>query len=411
MVPVSGAGWYPIRIAVGEGTGSARLHVLHGAPSSGAVLPISPHRLRSAIKGTGFQRFGFGRQQLAVVTGATLIDNTSFVDETYSGAPNEVGISTVDQWSQRLAGQVWLDVAGPYTFAIASDDGVRMLLDGVVLGDLLDDSTHDVDLGPVILDRGWHDIVVDHQDATANAYLEVFTGSPAAPIPLADIRPVITGRERLASGGSNVVSSIPGTGTAIVAAPVDSKHVELVIAYDIDHPDWGDLDITLIAPWGDDALIRDNQDQSGPARQVAHVVVPASLLPPDGTAPTGGTWSLQITDTNGGTGGTLHAWAITARFAGGQPSIALRCAYTSGVHDFGTSRAISAIQVPSFYTPTGTQAQIAVRTCDALPCTGDFIAPTGFPLAPARYAQIQINLVSDGIAVPWVDDIDVYVLE
>jgi hypothetical protein len=415
-------GYFPIRIAHSEGTGPSRLNFLHQPPAVVALSTLEHARLRArASELTGAVRNGFDDLLLGDPVGVTRFEDTLIGEDYGGGFPPEVGITDHDTWSQRLAGQVWIDVAGGYAMHVISDAGYRVTFDGVVVGDpaRFDDGQHDdtIDLGTAV-SRGWHDLAVDHQDDTGNTDLDIALIDPAqAPdkIAVTELRPLSTGRERIVSDAAPVgYDPLPGQMFVRLAAGRLTEVVELAVTYQIDHPAWQELELTLVTPWGEPVVIRTGVAQPGNAEQTVTQLVPAAMIPVNpgnDTRPATGRWQLDVDDIVGGDAGALIRWSITARYTGGPPAIAPTAQYTSGVHDFGSPRQVSGLTA-SASTPIGSAAAIALRTCTALPCTGEFVPATAmtFPLPAAQYVQIQVAFTSEGIESPFVDDVDVYVL-
>lgn len=412
-------GYYPIRAALDENSGTSQLLIFHQAPGQAGFGILSAGRLRvRANELAGVLRHGFDDMQLGSPSGTTRAE-VDFLDENYgSGYPDDVGITDHDTWSQRLTGQFWLDATVIPTIHVTSDDGYRVVLDGTVLdaAAAFDASGHDDMLeSPIVLDRGWHDLAIDHQDVSGNTDLAVAIGAPPVAVVAKDLRPVSTSRERIASG-----IAVPGAVTidGFKQATIDAGRltdaVEYSITYELDHTNWSELTVTLTAPWGATALIRDHVPQSGNGDQVVTQIVPATLVPENpgsGTRPVSGLWSLAVADTASPQSGSLIQFAITARYKGGPGAIEPESRWVSGVHDFGTARSISGVtRIAS--TPTGSAVTITLRTCDALPCTGNFVSTAAmtFPLPPTRYAQLAVDATSNGTASWFVDAIDVYVL-
>jgi subtilisin-like proprotein convertase family protein len=267
----------------------------------------------------------------------------------------------------------------------------------------------------VTLTRGWHDLAIDHRETggTARLDVQVAQGPVTGAIPAAILRPVTTGRERIAGAHSaQVIDPIPAASTVFVDTGRTSQAVELVVVYDLEHPAWNELRLTLTAPWGAQVVIRDGAGQAGDGRQVIGQTVTLTHLAehPTGGYPVAGLWRLAVEDFANSDQGTLYRWAMTVRSTGGPGAIPDTAVYTSGVHDFGAPRAITGLTATAS-TPPGTTAQLAVRACGVLPCTGEFVGSSALPLPAARYAQVQVRFATDGIATPFVDDIDVFVAE
>jgi subtilisin-like proprotein convertase family protein len=406
---VAADGWYPIRVAVSDFDQDAWWRIRHDPPGAPPDAPLGTWRLRHIVDGVeGVSRTAFDSEELGRQRGVTLLSAPLLVEDYGAAEPSDLGISNGDYYSQRFAGQVWVDAEMEYAATVDVDDGFRLALDGTWLADELTSGPAIVELAPVELARGWHDLVFDHQENAVIARAIVsFTGTPTGPIPASVLRPVVSARDRVAAVvGVPQNGNVPATVMIPVSAPPDAEVLDVTIVTNWPGAHWDDDVVDLQTPWGTQVRVRDRVNASG-----ALVVnrLAAADLPSPGARPAAGMWLVTVDDVAGGNDGTLQNVELTIRYRGGPGSIAPATTYTSGVHDFGTPRQVSGVAVRAS-TPDGSGATLGIRTCDVLPCTGAFLPAEGFPFAAARYAQVQVQLTSDGSTAPFVDDIDVYVL-
>jgi len=408
QVDVANSGWYPIRIAFGEFNTDAWLRIRHDPPGNAPDAPLAIDRLRYATTTTeGLVRTAFDSEELGRQRGVTRMASPLINEDYGNGAPIDLGLTSADYFSQRFAGQVWIDQAGTYGGQVISDDGFRLALDGTWVAGDLTGASQTAAIPDTAFERGWHDLVFDHQENGGSSHLELTLGGVPGDghIPATVLRPVLSARERLAAGASTAgQAAIPTSMQVVMPAPGDAELVELTIVVNAPGAHWGDDTIDLQTPWGTTYRVRNRVDATG-----AVVVdrIDAAVLQPAGSHPVAGTWTVAVDDVGGGNDGNLASVELTARYKGGSPAIAATTTYTSGVHDFGAPQAVSGVTVRAS-TPPGSSATLALRACDALPCSGPFQPAGVFPLAASRYVQVQVELTSDGIAIPFVDDIDVY---
>lgn len=418
-VTVASTGWWPVRYALSDGNDVARSRVLLGPPGAAPTIPLSPWRLRTRTDGrTGLIRHASVAKDLAITVDPSLLASDALEEDYVAGAPADLAGSTND-WSQRLAGQVWIETAGAYTFALHADDGYRLRVDDAVSAAWAS-GVHDATLD-VTLSRGWHDLRVEHQENGGDAAISLSISAaplPAdvGPLPLARLRPVITGRDRIATVATRLASTGNGDHPLALGMPDDAVPVDYAIGLDAETFAWSDLDIRIVPPWsaGASTLLYDNGLDSG--RKVRTYPLGPDALPPLGGAALDGTWILRVDDDfPNASPTTLNAWGVTTRFTGGPAAIAPTSSWWSSVREVadGAPVVVTAISLTSV-TPAGTTAAAQVRLCDDPACDGEgndaWFDPATTPpaaQAPGAYAQLRVDLASDGIAAPLVDALEI----
>ena len=421
IVPAEVDRYYPIRIASSHGSGPARFHVFHDPPGDAPPGPLAPIRLRApALPLAGLLRVAADRPAFADIRGSSLVTGPVLYEKYEGAGPLDLGVTGRD-FSQRLAGQLWIDAEGNYDVRVASDGGTRLFIDDALVEDAAFLEPPAVVLAPSNeitprkLERGWHEIVIDHQARSQPAQLAISlddgtTNDPMSPLLL---RPVITGRQRLVWGSATAVQALPARQEVTLEATNRAQLWDLALSYDLEHPRWDEVTVTLVTPWGAEYVVRDHEAHpDAAARAVATELVDAFDLPsPSPVRLTSGTWALRVEDDAGGGAGVLHGFTVTARYSGGPSAIAPIARYTSSERDLGTPRQVAAVRATGAM-PIGTLAHLFVRSCDALPCAGDWTQVTldMKPLPAARYVQVQAVLYSNGVVPGFIDDIEVWAL-
>jgi subtilisin-like proprotein convertase family protein len=408
-------GWYPVRLAHCEQGGATQLRVEMSGPAIPSRAPVPRHRLRFSVSGTtGLVVGGFDDARM-LGDHATSIDRVGPAARAWNtGLPADLGIINGDDFAVRWAGQLRIDVAGDFTFRYTTDDGQRLWVNGALLLDAWDDNTHDATTAAVFLDRGWHDLVIDHTEATggAQAFLGVSSGPElvGAMLPADRLRPVEARAERYDTGVDHADRSIPDLGQleapVRVDAPAGAKTRGVDVGWVFDHPYRGDLEIWLVAPDGSATLLRDHV--GGGASGVVTERMYVTALDETNAA---GTWHLRVRDTVSLDAGTLRDFSVTVHHQGGTPPITPAASYTSPVKDLG--------DMVTEYTSFGWQARMNAGTAvklyvrsgesqDALlanPWSSPLLDPSAGapPVIPRRYFQYRIDLESDGDGSAMVD--------
>ena len=113
--------------------------------------------------------------------------------------------ATSDVFSARWTGKIHVDLAGQYAFALRSDDGSRVLLDGkVVLDDWSDHDARDIAKATVNLQPGHvYDLAVEYYNIGGEASVTFGWGKPPEPITDADLATVASADVVLACVGTD----------------------------------------------------------------------------------------------------------------------------------------------------------------------------------------------------------------
>ncbi len=355
---------------------------------------------------------------------ATTIDATAPAAIDWGeGAPPDLGLAGVDDFSTRWSGQWRVDATGVYALRYDTDDGQRLWIDGVPLLDAWDQGPRTSVTAPVVLAAGWHELVVDasEHDATARAILTIDSGPDlvGASLPVDRLRPVEGRGERHEHGANHADLALPDAPSASVDGIADATigfnlpadvvvhGVEIGVTYD--HEWQGDLRITLYAPSGKAVVLRDYTGDTGGTFREHYVRTEL-----DGE-PVGGTWTVRFTDDDPGAAGTLRDVELTVHTRGaGAPPIAPAARYTSPVHDLGGAAAITAVRWQPV-VPAGASVAIALRTgataeaCAAAAWSAPLANPAGTaPTVPVgQFVQYRVDLGSDGDATPALEAIDI----
>jgi len=407
-------GWYRIRIAWANSAGNSRLELLHRPPGGPRLDPVDRDRLRAPADDlNGLVARGFEDAHWLDGRGVGLSRDRE-LDIALNGAlPAELGLRDDRTFSVRWSGQVRINVAGEYRFAIDSDDGHRIRIDGTPLSDDLNGGPQ-VSL-PITLDTGWHDLVVELSNVAgaASIRLGVESGPELAgqAIPRERLRPATGRRERVTAGSDPRAHDLPAGGEAAaamaLAAPIGARVTGIDVGVTVDHPRWQDLELVVQAPDGSTAQ-----------------VIAASGIPRSGVfterrasarlngSPASGTWTVIVRDGGSGAAGTLRSAAITVHYHGGEPATALSGAYESRIYDLGAVFALDRVSW-SARALVGTEARVFMRTCaEAKQCATEPWSPPLVPdQAPAvpvrRHMQLRLEVRTAGDLVPALDWVQV----
>lgn len=89
-------------------------------------------------------------------------------------------------FSAQFMGSLRVEKAGTYRFRLSADDGVRLTLDGTVLGEGLTPDQPNQLTVEAVLAPGLHDLRIDYFQRYGGSALEFFwqpPGQPEAPVP------------------------------------------------------------------------------------------------------------------------------------------------------------------------------------------------------------------------------------
>lgn len=183
-------GWYPIRAALGQMGGTAKLVLRHTL--GGVTTAIDGDRLRARVTDHhGVIAFAYNGA-LFEPRGETA--RPTLADDFGTDAPPFDLPVPADEFALRYAGQLRIDTAADYTFTVAADDGWRLWIDGELVGYRWNVPLSTQPVAPLRLEPGWHDIALDYVDVLGAANVELRMeggGVPAGPIEPARLRPAI----------------------------------------------------------------------------------------------------------------------------------------------------------------------------------------------------------------------------
>jgi hypothetical protein len=407
-------GWYPVHLAWSESSGAASF-VLRHQPPGGALLPFDADRLRVAVGAQrGLVADAFDDFYLVRPVARSLFA-TPMLDQDFGTAvPADSGITASSSYSFHWAAQIRIDTGGDYAFALDTDDGSRLRVDGQVAIDALT-STSQNNTSPVIhLDPGWHDVVIDYTQlqAAAHARFHVASGPDLAggPFPLDRVRPVVPRTDRVGGASDDTDLNFAAGGTAFytlsppIPAGATVAGVDAVYTTNVQHS--RDLQITIIAPDGTRAIVRPqgDVDHGGASveRRTTHLL--------DGK-PASGPWQVEVIDKSGQDGGSMRDAAITVHYVGGHAPIAVTSAYQSAVRDLGMPSRIDDVSY-SATVPDGTHVAVRLRTGaspeDLMAQPWSDPAVSGSPplVGAGQFVQYRVEMTSDGDHSPSFDWIE-----
>jgi MYXO-CTERM domain-containing protein len=165
----------------GWSDGGARAHALSSVSS--AERYVAKYSPSGGLTAQYFDQLAFAGAPL------TRVDPTLDFNWQDDGPAPSIA---ADTFSARWTGQIKADFAETYTLSTLSDDGVRVLLDGVPVIEHFTDHGPAVDLADVALSVGWHDIIVEYYEKGGGAQLHLSWSSPSLPeqiVPESHLRP------------------------------------------------------------------------------------------------------------------------------------------------------------------------------------------------------------------------------
>jgi subtilisin-like proprotein convertase family protein len=413
-VPVTTAGWYPIRIGYGEATGNGFLDVRRGP--SGSATPFTRDRLRAvASELAGTMRLQFYHQ----IFGGTAGDGEPPISHLETADLLQALPSLdVNDFSLRWFGQVRVDQPGTYMFTVTSDNGNQIYAGsaGVATHWVQQDGYTGSNTLGAMLDAGWNDLVLDYNQVDGGQSLSLTMNG--APVPAAQLRPVEPRRDRLIA--QTVVPQSPltvmndngtlATLTATMAGYPSEvvTSIDVMLEYTTQHRD--QLVVKLQRPGGQPVTIQSHQGNGGATSFHDQIhVTDAQLV----GGPPAGAWTIGLADdVTGGNNTTLNELNITLHTAMGPEQIALTGTYTSPVRDLGSP--LSAITDVAWTERAPMASEVALRTCDQPDCSdapawSAPIEPHGHPALPTkRYLQAQVTMHSDGTKEPELDSLSIH---
>jgi hypothetical protein len=415
---VATEGWYPFHAAVEADGSPVQFELMYD--DDGELVDIEPERLRARVDTlAGLALDGFDEAYLHGPTGTTLsaVDLGQRQDYGNSSFPDDIGDLGNGSWTARWSGQVLVTVAGAYAFTLDSRGGHRMWLDGVEVADHVDANPAQVTTTPaMILDAGWHDLVIDVlKDGTSStpAYFQITIAQGpelvGAFFPVDRQRPV-TGRvARWTTNGNSTTVAIPDIGSAAksVFADLPNGVSTVLIAdyvYSFTHPLQSTVSLVLDRPGAGPQTLIAAGALTGTGAYAARVRFDDVQGP--------GGWQLTGADTTADVmTGSLTAVNLSTTYTGGTAPFPTRARYTSRVRELGAVVAYSGVRWQTRQAAAD-QVIVSVRSCDDAACTD--VPWTAVPssgavagIPPRRFAQYQIEITGDGDHAPALDWIEI----
>ena len=400
------AGWYPIRAALTEDTGSARL-VMTIVQGQVRTL-VDDQRVRARVtEARGLVTYAFDGQGFVGPRGHTL--RPTIAEQFFASAPPYDLTAAFDRFSLRFAGQLYIDTAGMYEFAatVDTDDGYRIWIDGELV------AHHwlghpDVLAGSIALTPGWHAIVVDYADEIGGARVTVtMNGAPLDP---AKLRPVVVHGNTF-TFATTMATPIMDTSSTFVQLPLDGDAFTLIDSVDygfrIDNQAMAQLAITLFDCNNNGKPLAVNPTPSYHYFPADRSCAGKPTNPPID-------WSIRITDMVAGNSpfsgtGSIRDYGITALYRGGpKMPFAPIVTYTSPPRATPRARRIETVRARG--TLEGAVIEISVRTAadEASLAAAQFeVLSEGETVPASELAQYRVTLVTNGWISPVLDAVDI----
>ncbi len=409
LIPTDG--WYPIRLGYTEAGGNASLSL----QVDGILDPL---QLRSRVtdeRGLLGQLYEPAHVKLLGVAGVDGFDG-NFLQVA---PPFDFQPAQFNNYEFRLGGQIFLDVAGEWTFELAPDpkSTARLWIDEEHIASAWANGVTDGHENTATLDltAGWHDIFLDFRalqispetstldphDATLQVRAAPPGGSPG-PIALDHLRPVLSSGLVTAALDNNktlaadVVTSIP-----LTFAPAETRIHSVDAGYALTTGERADYTVELDT----NGALFEIPDASGLDQfglLFDHVTLRGQPSP---TA-----WSIKFTDNDsnslGGNAGLVFIDIVTR----GGPAMPFSpsVTYTSKPLATPGALALGAVRVTGSFDDA--EVKIAVRTAatEAELDAAEFVdATNGIPeLEAGEFIQYQLTATSDGWQFPTVDVVE-----
>ena len=409
-ITVTASGWYAIRGAMSEYSGTA-LFVL-----STASGPIAPEQLRARVTDAqGAIVVGAADRMFVTLQAGSSVE-PSLVDTRWGALPPSYDLSGVDgnDYALRYGAQLRIDTPGTYTFTFdlggGAGDYARLFVDGAIVashwpGEPEKPGEH------VALAAGWHDVIVDYADHASSRLQLVMSGPGVlgAPIAAARLRPVRTGGLLASVVGTTtnlVDASAAGNGVASVALPLDAPadaEVDFVdFTFQLQNAHRNELAVTLAQPAGADPLGM----TPAPAYEDTYDYLPdrTALV----GAPAASTWQAVFTDhvPSGGNAGQVIAPTLVASYHGGPLApFAQTMSYVSAPHATPGARSLDGMHVTADLR--GASLLVEVRTAS----DADLLAQAPWVPAsqatPDEWLQYRLTIVGDGWQYPTIDRVEI----
>jgi hypothetical protein len=403
-------GWFPIRIAYGQGGGNARLllAIVQGVNR----LPVDATALRARVTDhAGLIVFGFDGQTLAFPRGETAVPT---IDGTFDASPPTYDLDlALDRFSLRHVGQLRIDQPATYTFGADlgsdEDDRYRLWIDDTLVATTWSGTTA-TPVGSIELAPGWHDIVFDYTDTLGNAQFKLLMDDAA--IDPARLRPAVA--------RGLVATHVRLAETALVDAGEMQHELDLIAPAlgVIDTVDYGfgiknhrmtDLAVELIDCEGAQALPATTDN---PLIPTFYYFAVDARCAGDALTPSPA-WQFRFVDSAPGNDGILGPAffdpLLVASYHGGERTpFARTIVFVSAPKPTPGALRLSAARITA--VTDGAQIELAVRTAPdeaTLAATPWAVVGTSSSLPPAsELAQYQLVITTDGWQFPSVDKVE-----
>ena len=397
------ATWVPMRFAMRDAGGGSTFELRSRPGTTGTFTAIDKQLMRAnTTNATNLLAFAFDDFGNTQLSGGRTWQAPLLNEANSNSAPPGLGLTSGSNFSIIWLGQYRVEKAGEHTFIFNTDDGHRLTIDGNEVVDRLGGNAQS-SLTARDLTVGWHDIQIDWWQGGGNNRALVSVQQPGMATPAvfapSQLRPVVTGRNRLIAvplnGSSNLGSNATATFDLAVGLPADAKIVDadLRVAFT---GDGGTA--KLIAPAGT-ALAAFNLNNNGTTFRHVHS---------DATLAADGNWKLEVKNNQNQQKAVSNIYLTVTYRSLAAPAIATISSFRSGPKMFTQPVKVRAMS----WQRQGTGAIAGfVRGCAAV-CAFDapWIAVTdGQPIANVTGSQIEyrFDFTSDGMQVPAIDSVTV----
>ncbi len=408
MINVARAGWYPIRGAVSEGAGTARLVIKL------AGVALAPGQLRTKVTADpGLLVYGYD----LLHTGLHGTTAVASVDSAFGMvAPlYDLGLGTT--YDLRFAGQIYIDTAGTWSLAATPTsvlDTMRLWIDGHRVASQYAGG-FDEGLAPVAtldLTVGWHDLAVDlsasqgtpQRPSPHNAGI-TFTATPpggtAMPVASSSLRPAVAGTIATAViGATTALLDAPNTTNVSLPVPaVAGATIDVVDAgYFLFHADAASYTVALDT--GAASVMLPSADFGSLFNSELLAGQPVPTTP----------WTMRFTDTVAGGSQSdpfaFFVFADVATHGGTAMPFAPEVTYVSSPHETPGALRLGAVRVRSELD--GAMQRISIRTAAS---AAELDAATWVDVASGEIPDVAANAVvqyrvvvtGDGWQYPVID--------
>lgn len=401
--PNDTATWVPLRFAMRDAGGGSTFELRSRFGNTGAFTAIDNSSMRAnTTQVPNLLAFGFDDFGNTQLSGARTWQEPLVNQGNSNNAPLGLGLSNGSNYSVIWLGQYRAEQAGDYTFAFNTDDGHRLTIDGLIVVDRLGGSAQ-TSQTTVALTAGWHDIEIDWWQGGGQSRALVTVQQPGMATPAVfsptQLRPVVTGRNRLTAvprnGSSTVASNSTTTFDLAVSLPADATIVD------------ADLRVTFTGDNGTARLLSPAGTELA-AFNLTNNNTTFHHVHSNATLAADGDWKLEIKNNQGQQRTVSNVYlTVTYRSLAG-PAMATISSFRSGPKIFTqpvTVRSMSWQRQGSGAIAGFIRGCAAVCAFDApwVPVT-DGATLTGIT---GTHVEYRFDFTSDGMQVPAIDSVTV----